>query len=349
MATRTANSRTLSSVSFPKNKLSEIEVFMELKNYAYYATGGTCRILHEPKSIEELSLIMKKIHTENTPYFVLGGGTNSLVLDNPFPGDVILFTQMKHIRREGNNFICGAGADNTEVSVAALTAGLEGISWMNRLPGQIGGTVRMNARCYGGEISQVVTSVRAVLPDGTIRHYTPSDDIFRGYKDTLFMANGAIIAEATISLRPGDRQAIQEHMDYCMNDRLSKGQFDYPTCGCVFKNNYEVGVSSGMLLDRANANRLDTALVSLNPQHANFVYNKGASSDDILKFTLAMQELVYQEYGVWIEYEMEILGQLPPDLQRRVREVRPSRPIEERLAPLRELFQRNINRLKAQS
>ncbi|MES2744434.1 MAG: FAD-binding protein [Bdellovibrionota bacterium] len=322
---------------------------MELKNYAYYATGGSCRVLHEPKSIDELSIIVKKLFADKTPYFVLGGGTNSLVLDNPFPGDVIIFSHMKTIRREGFHLVCGAGADNTEVSVAALNAGLTGISWMNRLPGQIGATVRMNARCYGGEISQVASSVRAVLPDGSIKHYTSADGIFRGYKDTLFMANGAIIAEATLSLTPGDPALIKTHMDYCMNDRIAKGQFDYPTCGCVFKNNYQVGVPSGMLLDRADAKRLNTPVVALNPQHSNFVYNKGTGSDDILRFTLAMQELVYQEFGVWMEYEMEILGQLTPEQVRRVREIRPSRMRDDKLNPLRETFKRNDNKMKPET
>ena len=322
---------------------------MQLKNYAYYGTGGSCRVLHEPQSIDELSTILKKINADRVPYFILGAGTNSLVLDHPFPGDVIIFSKMKTIRREGHSLVCGAGADNTEVCVAALNAGLSGISWMNRLPGQIGATVRMNARCYGGEISQVTTSVRAVLPDGSIKHYTPADGIFKGYKDTLFMDNGAVIAEATLSLTPGDANIIREHMDFCMSDRIAKGQFDFPTCGCVFKNNYAVGIPSGMLLDQADARRLNTPLVALNPQHCNFVYNKGAGSEDILRFTLGMQELVYQEFGVWMEYEMEILGQLTPEQLKRVQEVRPQRFHEAKLEPLRNRFRGNSHKMKPEA
>jgi UDP-N-acetylmuramate dehydrogenase len=322
---------------------------MELKNYAYYATGGSCRVLHEPKSIDELSQLLKKLYVDQTPYFVLGGGTNSLVLDAPFPGDVIIFSKMKTIRREGCDLICEAGADNTEIAIAALNASLSGVSWMNRLPGQIGATVRMNARCYGGEISQVASSVRAVHPDGTIKRYSPADGIFRGYKDTQFMTNGAVVAEVILTLQPGDQGAIKAHMDYCREDRIAKGQFDYPTCGCVFKNSYQVGIPSGMLLDRANAKRLNTPQVALNPLHSNFVYNKGAGSEDILRFTLAMRDLVYDEFGVWMEYEMEILGRLTPEQLRRVREVRPSQPIEERLKPLREIFQAKTGSLKPET
>jgi UDP-N-acetylmuramate dehydrogenase len=98
-----------------------------------------------------------------------------------------------------------------------------------------------------------------------------------------------------------------------------------------------------MLLDKAGAHRLSRPEVALNPQHANFVYNKGAGSRDILELTLAMRELVYREYGVWLEYEMEILGELPLDLKDRVQEKRPARLLEGKLEPLRALFQKKRN------
>jgi UDP-N-acetylmuramate dehydrogenase len=312
---------------------------LKLRDLAYYRTGGRCQALYEPKTLDDLSRIVKALHATQQKYFVLGGGTNSLVLDEDWPGAVIVFRRMKAIEVRGTSLHVEAGADNTDVAKAALEAKLDGIAWMNRLPGQIGGTVRMNARCYGGEISQVVTEVHAVLPDGTIKIYTSADGIFRGYKDTLFMDNGAIVAAAVLQLTEGVRGSIETRMDFYEQDRIKKGQFAYPTCGCVFKNDYSVGVPSGMLLDKAGAHHLSKTNVALNPQHANFVYNKGAGSRDIIELTLAMRELVYQTYGVWMEYEMEILGALPIDLQERLLEKKPQRFKEEKLEPLRALFQ----------
>ncbi|WP_176736237.1 UDP-N-acetylmuramate dehydrogenase [Oligoflexus tunisiensis] len=316
---------------------------MKLRDLAYYRTGGRCQALYEPKNIEDLSRIVQALHATRQRYFVLGGGTNSLVLDEDWPGAVIVFRRMKKIEVRGTSLYVEAGADNTAVSQAALEAKLEGVAWMNRLPGQIGGTVRMNARCYGGEISQVTREVHTVLPDGSIRVYTAADGIFRGYKDTLFMDNGAIVAAAVLQLEEGVRGSIETRMKFYEQDRMNKGQFHYPTCGCVFKNDYSVGVPSGMLLDKAGAHKLSRPEVALNPQHANFVYNKGASSRDILELTLAMRDLVYQEYGVWLEYEMEILGELPADLKARVQDKKPARFQESKLEPLRALFQKKQN------
>jgi UDP-N-acetylmuramate dehydrogenase len=313
---------------------------LKLRDLAYYRTGGRCRALYQPKTIEDLSRIVQALHATQQKYFVLGGGTNSLVLDEDWPGAVIVFQRMKAIEIRDSALYAEAGADNTDVAKFALEAKLDGIAWMNRLPGQIGGTVRMNARCYGGEISQVAAEVHAVLPDGTIRIFTAEDRVFRGYKDTLFMDNGAIVAAAVLKLTEGVRGSIETRMKFYEQDRISKGQFHYPTCGCVFKNDYSVGIPSGMLLDKAGAHKLSRDLVSLNPQHANFVYNKGAGSRDIIELTLAMRELVYREFGVWMEYEMEILGELPEDLQKKISEKRPQRPLEEKLQSLRTLFQK---------
>ena len=36
----------------------------------------------------------------------------------------------------------------------------------------------MNARCYGGEISQVVSKVTTVSLDGEIKHYDKNDKVF---------------------------------------------------------------------------------------------------------------------------------------------------------------------------
>ncbi|MDQ3232307.1 MAG: UDP-N-acetylmuramate dehydrogenase [Pseudobdellovibrionaceae bacterium] len=313
---------------------------MKLRDLAYYRTGGRCRALYEPKTIEDLSRIVQALHVTQQKYFVLGGGTNSLVLDEDWTGAVIVFRRMNHVEVRGTSLYVEAGADNTDVAKAALDAKLDGIAWMNRLPGQIGGTVRMNARCYGGEISQVAKEVHAVLPDGTIRVYTAADGIFRGYKDTIFMDNGAIVAAALLQLVEGVRGSIESRMNFYEQDRVKKGQFHYPTCGCVFKNDYTVGIPSGMLLDKAGAHKLSRPEVALNPQHANFVYNKGAGSRDILELTLAMRELVYKEFGVWMEYEMEILGELPADLAKKISEKKPHRLREDRLQPIRALFQK---------
>lgn len=312
-----------------------------LKDWAYYRTGGSCLNLHHPENIDELSQIMKGLSQQNTTYFVLGAGSNSLVMDEDWPGHVIVFDRMQRLELDGSKVYAEAGVDNSALSDYALRESLGNVSWMYRLPGQLGGTVRMNARCYSGEISQVVSEIHTVSPTGEIKYYRNdlgSTAIFRGYKDTIFMNNGELIAALGFQLKPADPVSLKSWMDHCEQDRSSKGQFLYPSCGCVFKNDYQVGVPSGMLLDRAGVHQLSHDTVEINPQHANFVFNKGASSRAILEMSFAMRELVYQQFGIWLQYEMEILGRIPADLAQKLQEQRPVRPKETELNALRQEF-----------
>jgi UDP-N-acetylmuramate dehydrogenase len=193
----------------------------------------------------------------------------------------------------------------------------------------------------GGEISQIVKKVDVITKAGDLATRS-GEGIFRGYKDTVFMDNGDLITEVEIELLEGDTSETRELMKHCESDRIGKNQFAHPTCGCVFKNNYDVGVSSGILLDHAGVKELSSGEAKINPSHANFVFNHGASSRDILDLTFKMREAVFEKFGVWLEYEMEILGTMPKDLWKRFSESRPNNFNLELLEPLRESFRKNV-------
>lgn len=297
----------------------------KLSTISYYKTGGTCLRLFEPTCQEEVADALNEIAQHKWPYFVLGGGTNSLVLDEHWSGAVISFRKMNSIKVEGATLQVEAGADNSEIAKVAAAHGLAGVAWMYRLPGQIGGTIRMNARCYGGEISQIAQKVNCLTIDGKPLTYA-GQRVFRGYKDTLFMVTGDLICSAELHLVPGDREEIAKKMNFCEADRVSKGQFLYPSCGCVFKNDYGAGVPSGMLLEKVGAKNFKSGGAEVSPYHANFIFNKGCSSRDILELALKMREAVWDVFGVWLEFEMEILGDLPVDLRIRVAEKKLNAP-----------------------
>ncbi|MEZ4742744.1 MAG: UDP-N-acetylmuramate dehydrogenase [Bdellovibrionota bacterium] len=309
-----------------------------LKQLSYFQTGGNCHKLYMPASIDEASEVIHEINTLKIPYFILGGGSNSLVWDEDYDGAVISLAKMQFLSIDGSKIHCGAGVSNSDLCQYAYRNSLSGIGWMYRLPGQVGGTVRMNARCYGGEISQVVTKVYCISSSGK-KLQREGKHIFRGYKDTLFMSNQDLIVAADFLLDAVDSSKhIYEKMQFCEEDREKKHQFDWPSCGCVFKNDYSVGVPSGMLLEHAGAKELKVGNAIVSLYHSNFIYNQSASSRDILQLSFMMRQKVWEEFGVWLEYEMEILGKLPADLDKLVHEKRTFAPKYERLKPLKEKF-----------
>jgi UDP-N-acetylmuramate dehydrogenase len=321
---------------------------VNLREHAYYKTGGKAETVVAPATVQEFADVVRAARHAQRPLLLLGGGTNSLVMDETFPGVAVLFQGLSHLKRLGpTRFLAGAGVENSFFCRSMYEAGLTGAGWMNRLPGQIGGTVRMNARCYGGEISQIARQITVVTTDGAVVTRA-GKDVFRGYKDTLFMDNGDLVAEVEfeLALAEGTQEkslaAVAALMKHCEDDRVKKGQFDWPSCGCVFKNDYAVGVPSGMLMEAAGAKTMRRGGVAVSPHHANFVFNQGATAREILEFTFELRERVYDHFGVWMEYEMEVLGKLPEDLARRMQESRANRWDLPKLAPLRAALARRL-------
>lgn len=289
---------------------------MKLSDLSYFKTGGTCDALYAPTSLAELQAALRTLQHERMPYFILGGGTNSLVSDEHWPGAVVSLHRMTTIDHTTDKLVtCQAGVANRSFVEHCHAHSLTGAEWMTALPGQMGATVRMNARCYGGEISGLVHRVTAITAAGKVRVYDQPRDVFHGYKDTLFMRNAETIAAVTLRLRHGDKDMIAARMAEVEGDRVRKGQFLYPSCGCVFKNDYEVGVPSGVLLDKAGVRQFSQPRVFINPQHANFIFNVGGSSEEIVTLSLKMREAVYRQFSVWLRYEMEFLGSFPAVLQ----------------------------------
>jgi UDP-N-acetylmuramate dehydrogenase len=314
---------------------------LQLKTISYYQTGGTCERIYSPASIPELSETMETIRREQIPFFLLGAGSNSLVTDDHWPGAVVIFSRMVAVAIDKLHVTVQAGLENTRFSEACYQAALKGASWMYWLPGQLGSTARMNARCYGGEISQIVESITAVTTEGEIKTYC-GKEVFLGYKDTIFMVNNEVVAEIRFRLENGDPGQIRRHMDFCKTDREKKQQFLYPSCGCVFKNDYQVGIPSGLLLEKAGVRRLSGSRVEISPYHANFIFNKGATAREILETALVMRDITYEKFGVWLEFEMELLGIVPGDLKSRLFEKKEPAYKEQELAPLRAQFRQYL-------
>lgn len=296
---------------------------------SYYKTGGTYERLYKPSSLISLTKALKEIKKSEYPFFVLGAGSNSLVSDEHWPGTVILMKHLTDIsfRKSSKDaadevrVVVEAGVDNSLLAETCLKKGLQGAEWLYRLPGQIGGSVYMNARCYGGEMSKIVLEVTSVDLEGNVIT-RPADQIFKGYKSTLFMKNSELIASATFKFSKGEKESIQQKMTSCEKDRNLNGHFLFPSCGCVFKNDYNIGVPSGFILEISGVKGTTLGGAEVSPQHANFIYNKGATSRDILELSLKIRETAFSKFGIWLSYEMEILGELPSDLKEKVNEKR---------------------------
>ena len=139
-----------------------------MKNHTTFRVGGPADIFLTP-SAEELPAVLSICREEQMPVTVIGNGSNLLVGDQGIRGVVICIGfGMRGIRVDGEKIFLEAGVTLAAAAQQAAKAGLTGLEFASGIPGTFGGAVVMNAGAYGGEMKDVIVSVRVISEDGEI-------------------------------------------------------------------------------------------------------------------------------------------------------------------------------------
>jgi UDP-N-acetylmuramate dehydrogenase len=165
--------------------------------------------------------------------------------------------------------------------------------------------VRINAGAYGGEIFDVLESVRLVSRDGT-RRQVPAAEIAHGYRRTALVETGEIVASARLALAPAPREVIEQRTRTVADKRRGALPSE-PNAGSVFKN--PPGDFAGRLVEACGLKGLREGEAEISTRHANVIVNRGgARARDVLTLMRRMRSAVQEKFGVTLEPEVEMLG-----------------------------------------
>ena len=183
-----------------------------------------------------------------------------------------------------------------------------GFEFAAGIPGTVGGAVVMNAGAYGGEIKDVIVAAEVLTKDGRIITLT-KDELKLGYRTSIVALEGYVVLGAWFKLHRGDREHIKQRMKELAGLRKDKQPLEYPSAGSTFKR--PEGYYAGKLISDAGLKgyRIGGAMVS--DKHAGFVINaKDATAADFIALTDAVRDKVYDMYGVRLELEVKVVGQI---------------------------------------
>lgn len=277
-----------------------------------FRIGGPADALVLPEDPDDVGRLLGLAGELGLPVSVLGGGTNVLVSDSGLRGLVIGLSGMRRLGRDGNALSAEAGLPSDALCGAALDASLSGLEFLSGLPGSIGGAVYMNARCYGGEIADVLTGVDVLLEG---RRFTvPFEPGDWAYKKSPFQPGGryagAIVLGASFALVPGEAGAIRGLMAEKKRDRVAKGHYLFPCAGSVFKNDRAFGEPTGKILDGLGFRGLRLRSAAVAEYHANIFINPGrASAADVEALMELAEERALAARGFRLEREVVLLGE----------------------------------------
>ncbi len=279
-----------------------------MSEHTTFRTGGPADLMARPSGTEELARIILALREEEAPYFILGKGSNVLVTDKGYRGVIICIDkEMSAVNVTGNTLTAQAGASLSTAARAAFDHSLTGMEFASGIPGSVGGAVYMNAGAYDGEMKQILTSVTAITKEGEIVRFSASE-LDLGYRHSIFENNEAVITEAIMELRFGDRQKIADRMRDLADRRRSKQPLNLPSAGSTFKR--PPNRFAGQLIDEAGMRGASVGAAQVSPKHAGFIVNNGgASSQDILELIALVQMRVRECSGVELEREVRVIGE----------------------------------------
>ena len=285
-----------------------------LSGHCSFRTGGPADLFIQVCTEEELVKTMELLRSSGIEVFLLGRGTNLLIGDGGFRGAVVTMcapsgteSDLRDVRIDGCRLRAGAGASLLKIAMAARDASLAGFEFAAGIPGSLGGAVMMNAGAYGGEMKDVVRSVRIFYPDSGIREFSGEEMEF-GYRTSRLKRERGIVLGAEIELEPGDRQKISDKITELAQKRMDKQPLEYASAGSTFKR--PEGYFAGKLIQDAGLMGFSVGDAQVSEKHAGFVINRGnASAAQIRQLIEEVQRIVLEDSGVQLEREVIFLGE----------------------------------------
>lgn len=272
--------------------------------------GGAARILAEPASEADLAAVLQRSNAVGAPVIMLGRGSNLLVPDSGVDAVVISLGHpawQRFVPEADGRVRVGAGLRLKNLCGLASKAGLVGFEFLEGIPGNVGGALRMNAGAMGGWMFDVVEEVRVMARDGAVRTYRKAEmkvDYRHCAELEAAIALEAILRPARVA--PGEDEAIRRQID-AYRDKRHQSQPREPSAGCMFKN--PPGDSAGRLIDAAGLKGERVGGAEVSTVHANFIINRGgATSADVIALVRRVRERVQGASGVTLEPEVLLYG-----------------------------------------
>lgn len=278
-----------------------------LCNHISFKVGGPCPLLIEPKNEKQLTEALKLIKETDTPYIILGNGTNVLVLDDGLDKVVVkIGDEMTSLTLEGDDVICcSAGTKVVTLCKFALENSLSGLEFAYGIPGTCGGAVFMNAGAYGGEVKDVISEITYLTPELELKTM-PVEEAKLSYRHSVFKENNCIVVSAKFKMKKAPQEEIKAAMNDFLSRRKDKQPLEYPSAGSTFKR--PEGYFAGALIEQVGFKGKTLGGAQISDKHAGFLINKNnATAKDIVDLIELTKETVKKETGVTLEPEVIIL------------------------------------------
>lgn len=303
-----------------------------LAPHTVFHIGGPARFFVQAEGHDDLIAALRAARASGLPWMVLGAGSNVLVADSGFPGVIIRPTGGR-VSIANSRVVADAAVPMARVVAASLAAGLRGFEWAIGVPGTIGGSVRGNAGCFGGDMAGVILAITVFnVATGEVEEWSGEAAEF-GYRVSIFKRRPELVVlGATLALARGDPTQGQQLVRTYTAHRATEQDVGSQSAGCIFKNipwtrrdinpqrlherfpaippsGTVSGISAGFLIDEAGLKGYRIGGARVSERHGNFFLNTGgATAEEAVMLIALAKERVHRAYGVLLEEEIQYVG-----------------------------------------
>ena len=238
----------------------------------------------------DVDIINEPLHVEA---FLLGAGNNLLVSPTP-PKMAMLGKSFDFLHVKKNLLHIGGATPSGKILSYAKKHDIKNFELMQKLPGTLGGMVKMNAGLKQWEIFNHLKAIK------TETGWIKKDDIKFGYRYTNIKET---IYEALFEIEYGFDNSLLE-----IFKKLRDNQPKLPSAGSCFKN--PPNKFAGKLLDEAGLKGFKIGNMAFCKTHANFLVNlNNGTFKDAIKLIELAKKKVFEKSGINLELEIKIVGQ----------------------------------------
>jgi UDP-N-acetylmuramate dehydrogenase len=294
-----------------------------LSAYTTFQLGGPCNSLIECATPDELIQTVQKLKNEDTPFLLIGGGSNLVVSDHGLNTTVIRYVSSPPlIERNGNDITVAASTVLDDLALYCVDEGLEGLNYATGIPGTVGGAVVGNAGAWGKQVGDVFSSALILDEQGHIKTAGPDHFAF-SYRHSRLKETNEIVVSVTFALKPGDPVGLAQERAEILKKRAEKHPdlSTHPCAGSFFRNveptsKADRRQASGWFLEEAGGKDLKVGGAYIFDKHANIIVKgPNASAQDVHDLHLKMIDAVKEKFGLQLNREVRFVGKFNNTLQ----------------------------------
>lgn len=283
---------------------------VRMANYTTAHVGGEADAMLIVNTAQEMENTIRRLWDLDTPYYVIGAGSNLLVSETGVRA-VIIVNRARTIKVDANHepptVWAESGANLGTIARQVALRGLSGLEWGASIPGTLGGAIFGNAGAHGEDMAGNLI-LAEILHSQLGRVDWSVDQMDYAYRSSILkrQPGNSIILAARLKLGHDTPEAIQNRMnDFSVRRRQT--QPPGASLGSMFKN--PAGDYAGRLIEAAGLKSTRIGDAEISSVHANFFINLGeATANDIGKLIALAQAAVQEKFGVRLDLEIELLG-----------------------------------------